>query len=171
MRVRIILLPRELLCATKRQCPLRSGAKFLSRFEFLDAFQFLVNALDGGDENLFALRCVLCCSGKATASRFGLSFRLALPMSREGTLLVVNIPKPRAKALKPVARHFPNGGMMAVADQFLLVMLQNADFELAGSRHRILLFWAVEGYLGRGHEQWLDLRSKLTLHKLRELCL
>ena len=94
MRARIILLLRELLCAKKRQCPLRGGAKFLSCFEFLDAFQFLVNALDGSDENLFALRCVLCCSGKATASRFGLSFRLALPMSREGTLLVVNIPKP-----------------------------------------------------------------------------
>jgi hypothetical protein len=94
MRARIILLPRELLCAAKRQCPLRGGAKLLSRFELLDALQFLVNALDGSDENLFALRCVLRCSRETPASRSGRSLRLAPPMSREGTLFVVKIPKP-----------------------------------------------------------------------------
>jgi hypothetical protein len=94
MRARIILLPRELLCAAKRQCPSCSRAKFLSCFEFLDALQFLGNALDGSDENLFALRCVLRYSGKTLASRFGRSLRLAPPMSREGTFFVVKNPKP-----------------------------------------------------------------------------
>jgi hypothetical protein len=105
----------------------------------LDALQLLVHALDSGDENLFALRCVLDGSGKARASRFGFSFRFALSMPCEGALLVVNIPKPRAEALKPVARHFSDSGVMSVANDFLLVMLQKADFELAGNWHRILL--------------------------------
>jgi hypothetical protein len=139
MRARIILRLVELPCSPKRQCPSRGFSEFLSCFEFLEALQFLVNALDGSDENLFALNRMLRRSGEAPAPRLSSSLRFALPLTRECALLVMKIPKPHAKALKPVARHFSDSGMMGIANDFLLFMPQNADFKLAGSRHRILL--------------------------------
>jgi hypothetical protein len=122
-----------LLCPAKRQCPSRGFSEFLSGFEFPQALQFLVDALDGRDKNLFALNGMLRGSGKAFAPRLGCSFRLALSMPRECALLVMKIPQPQAKALKPVARHFSDSGMMRVANDFLLVVLQNAEFKPAGS--------------------------------------
>jgi len=94
MRARIIWLSRELLCPAKRQCPSRGFPELLSCFELSDALQFLVNALDRGDENLFALNCVLRCSGKALGPRFGFSLHFALSMPRECALFVMKIPKP-----------------------------------------------------------------------------
>jgi hypothetical protein len=139
MKARIILRSMELLCSPKRQCPSCGFSEFLSCFEFLEALQFLVNALDGSDENLFALNCMLRRSGEAPAPRLSSSLRFALSLSRECALLVMKIPKPQAKALKPAARHFSDSGMMGIANDFLLFVPQNAEFKLAGSRHRILL--------------------------------
>ena len=97
------------------------------------------NPLDGSDENLFALNRMLRRSGEAPAPRFSFSFRLASSLTCECALLVTKIPKPHAKVLKPVTRHFSDSGMMGIANDFLLVVFQNAVFKLAGSRHRILL--------------------------------
>ena len=94
MRGRVILRSRELLCPAKRQCPSRGFPEFLSCFEFSDALQFLVNALDRGDENLFALNCMLRCPGKALGPRFGFSLHFALSMPCKCTFFVVKIPKP-----------------------------------------------------------------------------
>lgn len=139
MRARIILRPMELLCAPKRQCPSRRFSEFLAGFEFPQPLQFLVDALDAGDEDLLALDRVLRRSGEASAPRLGLSFRRALSLPRECALFVMKIPKPCAKALEPVARHVSDRGMVRIANDFLFVVPQNADFKLAGSRHRILL--------------------------------
>jgi hypothetical protein len=112
----------ELPCPPKRQCPPRGFSEFLSRLEFPEALQFLVNALDGSDENLFALNCMLRRPGKAPAPRFRLSFRLASTLTRNCALLVMKVSKSCAKALKPVARHFSDSRMMGIANDFLLVV-------------------------------------------------
>jgi hypothetical protein len=83
----------ELPCPPKRQCPSRGFSEFPSCFEFPEALQFLVNALDGSDENLFALNCMLRGSGEAPAPRLRLSFRLPSPLTRNCALLVMKIPK------------------------------------------------------------------------------
>jgi hypothetical protein len=131
----------ELPCPPKRQRPPRSFSELLSCFELPEALQFLVDALDRSDENLFALNCMLRRSGEAPAPRLRLSFRLASPLTRNCALLVMKIPKSCAKALEPIARHLSDSGMMGIANDFLLVVLQNAEFKFAGSRHRILLVW------------------------------
>jgi hypothetical protein len=122
MGVRIILRSIELLGSPQRQCPSRGFSELLSCFELLEAFQFLVDALDGGDENLLAMNGMLRRSGEAPAPRFSFSFRLTSSLTRECTLLVTKIPKPQAKPLKPVTRHLSDSGMMGIANDFLLVV-------------------------------------------------
>src|ERR1700754_5177352 len=111
MWARIILWSIELLCPPQRQCTSRGFSELLFCFELLDAFQFLVDAFDGGDENLFARNCMLRRFGEASSPRFSFSFRLTLPLTRQCALLATKIPKPQAKALEPLTRHLSDSGM------------------------------------------------------------
>jgi hypothetical protein len=133
MGVRFILRSGELLRPAKRQCASRRFSKLLPCFELSQTLELLVDALDGGDENLLALVGMLRRPGKALAPRLGLSLRLASSMPREGAFLAAEVPKHRAKVFEPFPVHFRNSGVVGVTNDFLFVVLQDAEFKLAGS--------------------------------------
>src|SRR6476661_3607664 len=139
MGARFILRPGELLRPAKRQCASRRLPQFLPRFELSQTLELLVDALGGGDEYLLALVGMLRCPRKALAPRLGLPLRLTSSMPREGAFLATEVPKHRAKVLEPFPVHFRNSGVVGVTNDLLFVVLQNAEFKLAGSWHRILL--------------------------------
>ncbi len=133
MGARFILRPGELLRPAKRQCASRRLPQFLPCFELSQALELLVDALGGGDEHLLALVGMLRRPRKTLAPRLGLSLGLAPPMPREGAFLAAEASKHRAKVLEPFPVHFPNSGVVGVANDLLFVVLQNAHFKLAGS--------------------------------------
>jgi hypothetical protein len=130
---RFVLRPGELLRPAKRQCASRRFSKLLPGFEPSQTLELLVDALDGGDENLVALVGMHRRPRKALAPRLGLSLRLASSMPCEGAFLATEVPKHRAKVLKPFPIHFRNCGVVGVPNDFLFIVLQNAEFKLAGS--------------------------------------
>ena len=94
MGARFILRSGELLRPAKRQCASRRFSKLLPCFEFSQTIELLVDALDGGNENLVTLVCMLCRPRKALAPRLGLSLGLASSMPRESALPATEVPKP-----------------------------------------------------------------------------
>ena len=122
MGARFILRPGELLRPAKRQCASRGFSKLLPCFELPQALELLVDALDGGDENLVALVGMHRRSRKALAARLGLSLCLASSMPREGAFLATEVPKHRAEVLEPFPVDFRNCGVVGVSNDFLFVV-------------------------------------------------
>jgi hypothetical protein len=77
-----------------------------------------------------ALVCVLCRSRETLAARVGCSLCFAASMPRQCTLPAAQIPKPGAKALKSIAPHLSNHGMVRIQYDFALVVVQKAELRL-----------------------------------------
>jgi len=119
---RFILRPGELLRPAQCQCASRRFSEPLPCFELSQTPELLVDALDGGDENLVALVGMHRRPRKALAARLGLALRLASSMPREGAFLATEVSKHRAKVLEPFPVDFRNCGVVGVSNDFLFVV-------------------------------------------------